>query len=144
MLLWTNTPCSVNVEPISTPPPQSSPSQERASVSPVYPLPLWRINKSKVDYNFFYPFFFLGCVCVCVGVSGEIEPDEPLLTTDVPTWIGVGVGLLVFAALTCMVFKLFSRARFSPARAYGNANLPPPLTPTGSISNHNLFTRNSI
>ena len=97
----------------------------------------------KLIIIFFYPFFFLG-VCVCVGVSGEIEPDEPLLTTDVPTWIGVGVGLLVFAALTCMVFKLFSRARFSPARAYGDANLPPPLTPTGSISNHNLFTRNSI
>lgn len=58
------------------------------------------------------------------------KPDGPLLTTDVPTLIGVGAGLSVFAALTCMVFKLFSRARFSPARGYGDANLPPPSTPT--------------
>lgn len=54
------------------------------------------------------------------------DPDEPLLTTDVPTIIGVGVGLSVFSALTCLVLKLFSRARFSPARAYGDANLAPP------------------
>jgi len=58
------------------------------------------------------------------------EPDGPLLTTDVPTLIGVGAGLSVFAALTGMVFKLFSQARFTPARGYGDANLPPPSTPT--------------
>jgi hypothetical protein len=62
------------------------------------------------------------------------EPEGPLLKSDVPTLIGVGVGLSIFTGLTCLVLKLFSRARFSQARAYGNAHLPPPaLTSTGKL-----------
>lgn len=70
------------------------------------------------------------------------EPKGPILKSDVPTLIGVGVGLLIFTGLTCLVLKLFSRARFSRVRGYGNANLPPP-TPTEVSKHRNSYNRQS-
>lgn len=57
-----------------------------------------------------------------------VEPHGPWLKSDVPTVIGLGVGMSIFMALTCLVLKLFSRARFAQeqARGYGNAHLAPP------------------
>ncbi|XP_046407469.1 uncharacterized protein LOC124172104 [Ischnura elegans] len=53
--------------------------------------------------------------------------DLVLLTTDVPTLLGVASGLAVFTALICFVLKLFSRARFARPRHFANANLAPPI-----------------
>ncbi len=59
-----------------------------------------------------------------------LEPHGPWLKSDVPTVIGLGVGMSIFMALTCLVLKLFSRARFAQdqARGYGNAHLAPPTS----------------
>ena len=67
----------------------------------------------------------------------SIEPHGPWLKSDVPTVIGLGVGMSVFMALTCLVLRLFSRARFAQdqARGYGNAHLAPP-TSTSTTINH--------
>ncbi len=62
-------------------------------------------------------------------------PHGPWLKSDVPTIIGLGVGMSIFMALTCLVLKLFSRARFAQeqrARGYGNAH----LAPAGSLTTH--------
>lgn len=69
---------------------------------------------------------YINVVCVL------IEPHGPWLKSDVPTVIGLGVGMSLFMALTCLVLKLFSRARFAQARGYGNAHLPPPATATSA------------
>ncbi|KAI9560118.1 hypothetical protein GHT06_014128 [Daphnia sinensis] len=65
------------------------------------------------------------------------EPHGPWLKSDVPTVIGLGVGMSVFMALTCLVLRLFSRARFAQeqARGYGNAHLAPP-TSASTTMNH--------
>ncbi|XP_043287162.1 uncharacterized protein [Venturia canescens] len=52
--------------------------------------------------------------------------DLVLITTDVPTLLGVASGLAVFTGLICFVLKLFSRARYTRPRHYANANHAPP------------------
>lgn len=68
-------------------------------------------------------------------------PHGPWLKSDVPTVIGLGVGMSVFMALTCLVLRLFSRARFAQdqARGYGNAHLAPP----GTNSTHHTTNAHS-
>ncbi|XP_046740686.1 uncharacterized protein LOC124408064 isoform X3 [Diprion similis] len=53
--------------------------------------------------------------------------DLVLITTDVPTLLGVASGLAIFTALICFVLKLFSRARYTRPRHYANANHAPPM-----------------
>ncbi|XP_046655464.1 uncharacterized protein LOC124349024 isoform X1 [Daphnia pulicaria] len=64
------------------------------------------------------------------------EPHGPWLKSDVPTVIGLGVGMSIFMALTCLVLRLFSRARFAQdqARGYGNAHLAPPSSGSTTIN----------
>ncbi|XP_075230547.1 uncharacterized protein LOC142329714 isoform X2 [Lycorma delicatula] len=50
--------------------------------------------------------------------------DLVVLTTDMPTLLGVATGLAIFTALICFVLKLFVGAR---PRHYANANLAPPI-----------------
>lgn len=72
-------------------------------------------------------------ICAMATSSGA-EPHGPWLKSDVPTVIGLGVGMSIFMALTCLVLKLFSRARFAQdqARGYGNAHLAPPTGPSAN------------
>lgn len=66
----------------------------------------------------------------CVPVKKEL-----IVQTDVPTVLGVGVGMVLFTGLTCMVLRLFSNARFGQPRGhYADANLPPPITLTSTPS----------
>ncbi|XP_023289286.1 uncharacterized protein LOC105701122, partial [Orussus abietinus] len=51
--------------------------------------------------------------------------DLVLITTDVPTLLGVATGLAVLTGLICFVLKLFSRARYARPRHYANANHAP-------------------
>ena len=129
---WMNILASVNVDCIFIHPLPWNPSLKPASVYLVKKKKEKEIRFQDLHRLFDLvkklPFFLFFCYLLdCT------DPDEPLLTTDVPTIIGVGVGLSVFSALTCLVLKLFSRARFSPARAYGDANLAPPSPLPGNL-----------
>lgn len=50
------------------------------------------------------------------------------LTADVPTLLGLGLGMSVLSALICFVLKIFARARFARPRRYADARINPPLT----------------
>lgn len=50
---------------------------------------------------------------------------------DMPAILGIGVGLSLFTGVTCLVLKLFSRARFSDTGGhYADANQSPPMLMT--------------
>uniref|UniRef100_T1HJW3 EB domain-containing protein n=1 Tax=Rhodnius prolixus TaxID=13249 RepID=T1HJW3_RHOPR len=50
--------------------------------------------------------------------------DLVVITTDMPTLLGVATGLAIFTALICFVLKLFVGAR---PRHYANSNLSQPI-----------------
>lgn len=88
---------------------------------------------------FFFSFFVSTKTSSKISefIDVRLEPHGPWLKSDVPTVIGLGVGMSVFMALTCLVLRLFSRARFAQeqARGYGNAHLAPP-TSASTTMNH--------
>ncbi|CAG7723791.1 unnamed protein product [Allacma fusca] len=52
-----------------------------------------------------------------------------LLNSDLATLLGVGAGMTLFCGLTCLVLRIFARARFGPRHHhYANAHLAPPIT----------------
>ncbi|XP_042229801.1 uncharacterized protein LOC121871491 isoform X4 [Homarus americanus] len=55
-------------------------------------------------------------------------PDLDSLKADVPTLLGLGLGMSVLSALICLVLKIFARARFVRPRRYADAHINPPLT----------------
>ncbi|XP_063592562.1 uncharacterized protein LOC134769754 [Penaeus indicus] len=59
-----------------------------------------------------------------VGVDAGLEA----LKADVPTLLGLGLGMSVLSALICLVLKIFARARFVRPRRYADARINPPLT----------------
>ncbi|KAK8733108.1 hypothetical protein OTU49_006761 [Cherax quadricarinatus] len=58
-------------------------------------------------------------------------PDLDSLKPDVPTLLGLGLGMSVLSALICLVLKIFARARFVRPRRYADAHINPPLTVSG-------------
>lgn len=59
-----------------------------------------------------------------------------VLTSDLPTLLGVSTGIAVLAGLICMVLHLFSKTKYPRHRNYANAHAPPPImysTDTGKI-----------
>ena len=55
--------------------------------------------------------------------------ETQLLSSDLATLLGVGVGMTLFCGLTCLILRLFARARFGPRHHhYANAHLAPPIT----------------
>ncbi|XP_061387141.1 uncharacterized protein LOC133322090 [Musca vetustissima] len=54
-------------------------------------------------------------------------PDLDELNSDLPTLLGVCVGIGVLAGLICMVLHLFSKTKYPRHRNFGDANLPPPI-----------------
>jgi hypothetical protein len=69
--------------------------------------------------------------------------DLVILTTDVPTLLGVATGLAIFTALICFVLKLFSRARYSRPRHYANANLAPPILFSSETGQCSILNQNA-
>ncbi|XP_042229798.1 uncharacterized protein LOC121871491 isoform X1 [Homarus americanus] len=61
-------------------------------------------------------------------------PDLDSLKADVPTLLGLGLGMSVLSALICLVLKIFARARFVRPRRYADAHINPPLTVSGQLS----------
>ncbi|XP_075161486.1 uncharacterized protein LOC142234280 [Haematobia irritans] len=53
--------------------------------------------------------------------------DIDELNSDLPTLLGVCVGIGVLAGLICMVLHLFSKTKYPRHRNFGDANLPPPI-----------------
>ncbi|XP_034940576.1 uncharacterized protein [Chelonus insularis] len=53
--------------------------------------------------------------------------DLVLISTDLPTLLGIASGIAVLSGLLCFVLKLFSRARYTRPRHYANANHAPPM-----------------
>ncbi|GAB6032109.1 hypothetical protein CHUAL_010473 [Chamberlinius hualienensis] len=57
---------------------------------------------------------------------------DVLSDADIPSVFVLGIGLSIFTGLTCLVLRLFSRARFGSHRyRYANANQTPPIMMTG-------------
>lgn len=50
-----------------------------------------------------------------------------VLTSDLPTLLGVSSGIAVLAGLICMVLHLFSKTKYPRHRNYADANIPPPI-----------------
>ncbi|XP_066963007.1 uncharacterized protein [Macrobrachium rosenbergii] len=55
-------------------------------------------------------------------------PNLQTLKADVPTLLGLGLGMSMLSALICFVLKIFARARFARPRRYADARINPPLT----------------
>ncbi|KAJ6642495.1 hypothetical protein Bhyg_07446 [Pseudolycoriella hygida] len=51
--------------------------------------------------------------------------DMAVLTSDLPTLLGVSTGIAVLAGLICMVLHLFSKTKYPRHRHYGDANIAP-------------------
>lgn len=70
-----------------------------------------------------------------------------VLTSDLPTLLGVTTGIAVLAGLICMVLHLFSKTKYPRHRNYADANIPPPImysTDTGTyiitnITNYSFY-----
>uniref|UniRef100_A0A1A9UFU9 EB domain-containing protein n=1 Tax=Glossina austeni TaxID=7395 RepID=A0A1A9UFU9_GLOAU len=63
--------------------------------------------------------------------------DLDELNSDLPTLLGVCLGIGVLAGLICMVLHLFSKTKYPRHRNFGDANLPPPImysSETGILS----------
>ncbi|XP_047489982.1 uncharacterized protein LOC125039769 isoform X5 [Penaeus chinensis] len=61
-------------------------------------------------------------------ISDLCFPSLEALKADVPTLLGLGLGMSVLSALICLVLKIFARARFVRPRRYADARINPPLT----------------
>ncbi|KAL0270861.1 UNVERIFIED_CONTAM: hypothetical protein PYX00_008132 [Menopon gallinae] len=53
--------------------------------------------------------------------------DQVVVSTDLPTLLGVATGIAVLTGLICFVLKLFNNNRYPNRRRYNNANMAPPL-----------------
>nr|XP_053647448.1 uncharacterized protein LOC128698978 isoform X4 [Cherax quadricarinatus] len=62
----------------------------------------------------------------------KVLSDLDSLKPDVPTLLGLGLGMSVLSALICLVLKIFARARFVRPRRYADAHINPPLTVSGT------------
>jgi len=66
--------------------------------------------------------------------NGEIHcivVREDATAYQVPTAVGLGVGLSGLTAFLCFTLKLFSKARTVQTRGYGDASVPPTITLEG-------------
>ena len=66
-------------------------------------------------------------------LSSLADIDE--LNSDLPTLLGVCVGIGVLAGLICMVLHLFSKTKYPRHRNFGDANLPPPIMYSSETGN---------
>ncbi|XP_068203132.1 uncharacterized protein [Palaemon carinicauda] len=64
----------------------------------------------------------------------QLGLDLQTLKADVPTLLGLGLGMSMLSALICFVLKIFARARFARPRRYADARINPPLTVSGQLS----------
>lgn len=71
-------------------------------------------------------------------LSLSLDLDE--LNSDLPTLLGVCVGIGVLAGLICMVLHLFSKTKYPRHRNFGDANLPPPIMYSSETGNVNFLT----
>lgn len=62
-----------------------------------------------------------------------------VLTSDLPTLLGVSTGIAVLAGLICMVLHLFSKTKYPRHRNYGDANIPPPIMYSTDTGNYHPF-----
>lgn len=62
--------------------------------------------------------------------------DMAVLTSDLPTLLGVTTGIAVLAGLICMVLHLFSKTKYPRHRNYADANLPPPIMYSSETGMH--------
>lgn len=51
--------------------------------------------------------------------------DMAVITSDLPTLLGVSSGIAVLAGLICMVLHLFSKTKYPRHRNFADANIPP-------------------
>ena len=54
------------------------------------------------------------------------DSTGPLAETTVPAIVGLFIALTILSFLLCFMFKLFTQSRWARARAYADANQPPP------------------
>jgi len=69
--------------------------------------------------------------------------ETQLISGDFATFVGVGAGMGLFCLLTCLVLRIFARARFGPGEHrghYGNAHLAPPITLSSDLRKNPLLT----
>ncbi|XP_046807455.1 uncharacterized protein LOC111677099 isoform X2 [Lucilia cuprina] len=77
-------------------------------------------------------------MCQCAGGFHSVSYTKPTrrvfctqdideLNSDLPTLLGVCIGIGVLAGLICMVLHLFSKTKYPRHRNFGDANLPPPI-----------------
>lgn len=65
-----------------------------------------------------------------------------VLTSDLPTLLGVTTGIAVLAGLICMVLHLFSKTKYPRHRNYADASMAPPImysTDTGKLTGVGAF-----
>ncbi|XP_073985394.1 uncharacterized protein isoform X8 [Rhodnius prolixus] len=67
--------------------------------------------------------------------------DLVVITTDMPTLLGVATGLAIFTALICFVLKLFVGAR---PRHYANSNLSQPILFAQSVTNWSPYIAREV
>lgn len=71
-------------------------------------------------------FFCLFMTCnmrfFCAYIS-----DMEIITSNLPTLLGVITSITVLGGLICMVLYLFSKNKYPRARDYGDAHLSPPI-----------------
>ncbi|CAL4070124.1 unnamed protein product [Meganyctiphanes norvegica] len=92
------------------------------------------------------------CVCSDQYVVKSLEglhlpklcfPNLSALQPDVPTLLGLGLGMSVFSLLICLVLKIFARARFVRPRGYADAHINPPLTVSETYAAYALAAQRS-
>lgn len=62
--------------------------------------------------------------------------DMEIITSNLPTLLGVITSITVLGGLICMVLYLFSKNKYPRARDYGDAHLSPPImyaSDTGNV-----------
>lgn len=75
------------------------------------------------------PFVLLWTWICLLSIS---DARGPLSKTGVPTIVGLGIGLSILSLLLCLMFRLFSRSRWSRSRGYADANIPPTIILEGT------------
>ena len=53
--------------------------------------------------------------------------DLSIITSDLPTLLGVTTGIFVLAGLICMVLHLFSKTKYPRTRNLGDTHFGPPV-----------------
>ena len=107
-----------------------------------------RWGKCKIfSWNFFWQYFHCQTsadksTCVCSegffqqqssesGVSCSVSLASETYTDDLATLAGLGIGLSVLTIFICFTLKLFSKARNTETRGYGDASIPPTIMVEG-------------